>query len=289
MATDIQTIDITKQNIYGNCDLKCSYNYKYSESNSVATNKGVYISLSYDKGTTAPVTYNNQNYYVSNIMLTNKSLHMFDGNFVDSELIVEHSPELGGDNLFVCIPIISSTNNSDASNFLSEIIDSVSKNAPTQGESSNLNISNFNLNNFIPKKPFYAYTGTMGLTGQVVVYDLNYAIALNDKVLKKITKIIQPYPISLRGGNLFFNKIGPNNIQLENGIYISCQPTGSSTEEVDVMNVNNNISSTFDSSDMTNIFYILLSFVVFIVLFGIISFIYNRLTSPPVKLSQNTR
>jgi hypothetical protein len=129
----------------------------------------------------------------------------------------------------------------------------------------------------------------MGLTGQVVVYDLNYAIALNDKVLKKITKIIQPYPISLRGGNLFFNKIGPNNIQLENGIYISCQPTGSSTEEVDVMNVNNNISSTFDSSDMTNIFYILLSFVVFIVLFGIISFIYNRLTSPPVKLSQNTR
>ena len=289
MATDIQTIDITKQNIYGNCDLKCSYNYKYSESNSVATNKGVFISLSYDKGTTAPVTFNNQNYYVSNIMLTNKSLHMFDGKYVDSELIVEHSPELGGDNLFVCIPIISSTSNSDASSFLSEIIETVSKNAPTEGDSSNLNISNFNLNNFIPKKPFYSYTGTQGLTGQVVVYDLNYAIALNDKILKKITKIIQPYPISLTGGNLFFNKIGPNNIQLENGIYISCQPTGTSTEEVDVMNVNNNISSTFDSSDMTNIFYILLSFVVFIVLFGIISFIYNRLTSPPVKLSQNTR
>lgn len=289
MATDIQTIDITKQNIYGNCDLKCSYNYKYSESNSVATNKGVYISLSYDKGTTAPVTYNNQNYYVSNIMLTNKSLHMFDGKFVDSEIIVEHSPELGGDNFFVCLPIISSTNNSDASNFLSEVIEIVSKNTPTEGDSTNLNISNFNLNNFIPKKPFYAYTGTSGLTGQVLVYDLNYAIALNDKVLKKITKIITPYPISLTGGNLFFNKIGPNNIQLENGIYISCQPTGTSTEEVDVMNVNNNIYSSLDSSDMSNIFYILLSFVVFIILFGIISFIYNSLTSSPIKLLEKTR
>ena len=289
MTTNIQTIDISQQNIYGNCDLKCSYSFKYSDSNSVATNKGVYISLSYDKGTTSPVTYNNQNYYVSNIMLTNQSLHMFDGKYVDSELIVEHTPDLGGDNLFVCIPIISSTNNSDASKFLSEIIEIISKNAPTQGDSSNLNISNFNLNNFIPKKPFYAYTGTMGLTGQVVVYDINYAIAINENVLQKITKIITPYPISLTGGNLFFNKIGPNNIQLENGIYISCQPTGASTEEVDVMNVNNNFSSAFDNSDMTNIFYILLSCVVFIILFGIITFIYNRLTSSPIKLTQNTR
>jgi hypothetical protein len=256
MTSTDQTINISSENIYSNCDLKCSYNYKYTQSNSIATNKGVYISLTYDKGTSSPVNYNSQKYYVSEITIYNNSLHSFNGNIVNSEIIIEHAPEMGGDLLYVCIPIISSTNTTDASTLLSDIIQIVSSNAPNEGETSSLNISNFDLNNIVPKKPFYAYTGTSGLKGQVIVYGMNYAIPLNETSLTNLTKIIQPYPLPLSGGNLFFNKIGPNNIQLNDGIYISCQPTGSSDDEINVtytkssssQSVNNDFVPIFNKS-----------------------------------------
>jgi hypothetical protein len=283
------TINITQKNIYGNCDLKCSYNYKYSDSNSIATNKGVYISLSYDKGTSSPVIFNNQKYYVSNINIYKNSLHKFDGNYVNSEIIIEHTPELGGDLLFVCIPIIKSLNNSQASNILTEIIKIVSNNAPREGEKINLNIPTFNLNNVVPKKPFYAYTGTNGLKGQVVVFGLNYAIALNSSIIDILNKILKPFPLIVRGGNLFFNKIGPNNIQLDDGIFISCQPTGSSKEETQISYgssnySNNNFADIFNSSNGSYILRIIFICIFFIFIFMLLSFGYNRLSSSPPKL-----
>lgn len=259
MTTNTKTINITQQNIYGNCDLKCSYSFNYNPSNSVATNKSVYISLSYEKGTSSPVTYNNQKYYVSTVNIYNNSLHMFDGNFVSSEIIIEHTPDLGGDLLYVCIPIIKSQNNSLASNTLAEIIKTVVSNAPAQGETTNLNMSNFNLNDIIPKKPFYAYTGTNGLQGQVIVFGLNYAIALSSTIIDSLNKIIKQYPITISGGNLFFNKIGPNSKTLsDDGIYISCQPTGSSKEEMQVSYSNsgysnNNFADIFNNSNVSYI------------------------------------
>ena len=278
MTTTDQTINITSDNIYGNCDLKCSYNYKYNQSNSVATNKGVYISLTYDKGTLAQVTYNDQKYHVSEITIYNNSLHLFNGNKVASEIIIEHVPEMGGEFLYICIPIISSTNTSDATLILSDIIQTVSTNAPNEGESCNLNISNFNLNNIVPKQPFFAYNGNSGLKGNVIVYGINYAIPLNDSSLSILQKIIQIYPLNLTGGNLFFNKVGPNNIQLNDGIYISCQPTGSSEEETQVSynnssKINNDFAPIFNKS-----MKIILICILCIIIFALLSFGFNYFT-----------
>jgi len=284
------TINITQQNIYGNCDLKCSYSFNYNASNSVATNKGVFISLSYDNDNSSPVTYNNKKYRVSSVNIYNNSLHKFDGNYVNSELIVEHTPDLGGELLYVCIPIIKSQNNSSASNTLSEIIKIVSSNAPAQNEKTNLNISNFNLNNIIPKKPFYAYTGTNGLQGQVIVFGLNYAIALSSTIIESLTKIIKPFPLNIIGGNLFFNKIGPNKIHLNDEIYISCQPTGSSKEETEVSYTtsnysNNNLADIFNSSNGSYILRIIFICIFFIAIFITLKFVYNRLSPSPRKIS----
>jgi hypothetical protein len=278
MTTTDQTINITPENIYGNCDLKCSYNYKYNQSNSVATNKGVYISLTYDKGTTAQVTYNNQKYHVSEITIYNNSLHSFNGNKVASEIIIEHVPDMGGDLLYICIPIISSTNTSDATLILSDIIQTVSTNAPNEGETCNLNISNLNLNNIVPKQPFFAYTGTSGLKGQIIVYGINYAIPLNESTLSILQKIIQIYPLALTGGQLFFNKVGPNNIQLNDGIYISCQPTGSSEEETQVSynnssKINNDFAPIFNKTMKIIVICILC-----VIIFTLLSFGYNYFT-----------
>lgn len=281
------TINISSQNIYGNCDLKCSYNYKYNQSNSVATNNGVFISLSYDKGTTNQVIYNTQNYYVTKINIYSPSLHNFNGKLVNAELVIEHSPEMGGDLLNVCIPIIASTNSSDASNILTEIIQSVANNAPTVNESTNLNLSNFNLNVMVPsKKPFFAYTGTKGLTGQVIVFGITNAIPLNQRILTNLSKIIKPYPITISGGNVFFNSKGPNSVQINgnNGIYISCQPTGSSKEETDITysntaSTNYNLGSISNNPTVVAIFQVIIGCIVFILVFMILNYAYNYFTT----------
>jgi hypothetical protein len=54
-----QNINISPSNVKGRCDLKCSYSFKYSESNSTAKNNGVVIDLTYDSTSTPPVNYNN--------------------------------------------------------------------------------------------------------------------------------------------------------------------------------------------------------------------------------------
>ena len=285
-----QTINISSQNIYGNCDLKCSYNYTYNDSNSTATNNDVFISLTYDKGTTSPVIYNAQNYFVSKINIYSPSIHMFNDNLANGELVIEHAPEMGGNLLYVCIPIFESTNSSDASNMLTEIIESVSNNAPSVNESTNLNISNFNLDVFVPTKPFFSYSGTTGLTGQVIVFGIKYAIPLNNGTLTNLAKIIKPYPITISGGNLFFNSKGPNSTQVNNnGIYISCQPTGSSEEETQVTYDNKNpvsynMNSVFNNSTFSKIIQVFIGCIVFILIFLILNYGYNYLTSTPQKL-----
>ena len=57
----------------------------------------------------------------------------------------------------VGIPFTTSGDSTTASNILSEIITLVASNAPNNGESVNLNSSDFSLQNIIPKKPFYNY------------------------------------------------------------------------------------------------------------------------------------
>lgn len=278
------TINISSQNVYGKCDLKCSYNYKYHESNSLATNNGVFLSYSYDKGTTSPVVYNTHNYYVSKINIYSPSLHKFNDNYTNAEIVIEHAPEIGGETLYVCIPIIASADTSDASSVLTEIIQGVANNAPAINETTNLNLSNFNLDKIVPAKPFFSYTGTQGLTGQVIVFSKINAIPLNEKLLTNLTKIIKPYPITINGGNLFFNSEGPNNVQLNNdGIYISCQPTGSSEEETDVTSnknpTNYNLYSITKDPNIILIFQIFVACILFIVLFFLLNFAYNYFIS----------
>jgi len=278
------TIDISSQKVYGNCDLKCSYNYQYNQSNSVATNNGVFISLSYDKGSSNQVVYNTQNYYVSQINIYSPSLHSFNGTSVNAELVIEHAPEIGGDLLYVCIPIIASTNTSDSSNILTEIIQSVASNAPAANEKTNLNLSKFNLNTIVPNKPFFSYAGTQGLVGQIIIFGITNAIPINQTVLTSLSKIIKPYPITVAGGSVFFNSKGPNTIKMKSdGIYISCQPTGSSEEETMVSYsknpVNYNMDAILNNPTVLLILQIFVGCIVFIIVFYVLNYSYNYFTS----------
>jgi hypothetical protein len=281
-----QNINISSKNVSGKCDLKCSYNFKYPECSLTAKNYGVLIYLTCDNSKVPPVTYNTQKYNVAVIEILSPSIHTFNGALAAAEIIIYHSPVSGGSTLAVSIPIVSSSESSTASNLITEIIQSVSSNAPASGEPTNLNISGFTLQNIVPNKPFYSYTDT-SKTDWIVFDSLN-AIPLSSTTLTTLSEIITPYPIPTPGTQLFFNSSGPNTTKIGDGIYISCKPTGSSTEETAVTYTKND--TTYDFSNVLNdpntkiAFQIIIGCIIFILIFFLLSYVYSFITTGEVKM-----
>jgi hypothetical protein len=286
MTTQNTNINISKQNISGKCDLKCAYNFKYSESNLTAKNNGVNIALTPDSKKVPPVTYNNQKYNVSEIIILSPSIHIFNGATVAAEIMIEHTPVQGGSPLNVCIPIISSSDSSTASNLITEVIQGVSSNAPAANETSNLSINGFTLQDIVPSKPFYSYTDSNIV--DFIVFDITNAIGLSSSTITTLQQIITPFPIPTPGGQLFFNSTGPNTSNIGEGIYISCQPTGSSEEETAVTYDKN--VTTYDFTDITNnptaklIFQIIIGCLLFIVIFMAVSYGYSYIVNGQAKM-----
>jgi len=287
-------INISSKNVYGKCDSKCLYNFKYNESNLTVKNNNVNISMLCDNNNVPAVTYNGAKYSVSKIMLFSPSLHLFNGNNVDAELLVEHIPESGGKNLFVCVPIIKSNDSSTASTLLSSVITSIAAKAPRANETTTLNLTGFTLNKIVPKNPFFSYSGSYGNSiADFIVFGISYAIPLNSTVLSSLSSIIKPFNLSMTGDNLFFNEKGPNlSNSSEDGIYISCQPTGSSEEKIDIVNNKNNVNSEFgismgnlfENSTVKIIIQILIGCVLFIIIFLILAFAFSKLTNTPINI-----
>lgn len=292
MTTNTTSINISRQNVTAVCDLKCAYNFKYPETSLTANNQGSLIIFSFDQTNTPPVVYNQQKYNVDTMMLVSPSIHIFNGATTSAELIITHTPVLGGNQLAVCVPISQSSDSNAASNLVTELIQSVSTNAPAQGETTIINVEGgFILNTIVPVKPFYSYTGDDNT--DYIVFDILDAIALNSDTLTSLTQIIQPYPLPTPGSNLFYNKNGPNLSNVGDGIYIKCKPTGSSTDEVPVEYSKNNTQSIsfinfFSSSTGKMILQIIFSFIFFYALFTGFSYGYSYLTGahiPSVRSS----
>ena len=96
-----ENINISPTNVKGKCDRKCSYAFKYSESNSTAKNNGVLINLTYDSTSIPPVIYNKEKYIVDKITITSPSIHTFNDNSMPGEIIITHNPQKGGNSLKV--------------------------------------------------------------------------------------------------------------------------------------------------------------------------------------------
>ena len=265
------TINISSQNIAGDCNLKCAYSYDYHNSSITANNGGFSINLTYDKANISPVIYNTNKYEVAYIIICCPSIHLFNGNQTNAEIIIQHRPVVSGPPLWVGIPIIASGDSTSASTLLSQIITAVSSNAPATGESTNLNISNFNLNNFIPaKKPLYSYT-----QGPInwIVFGKENAIGLSQDSLNTLAKVIKPLPgVQAPAGPLLFYNASGATKGLGSGdqIYIDCQPVTTSDEQIDVTTSKNAISFDLNNPTTLLILQILISCMLFfLLLFGI--------------------
>uniref|UniRef100_A0A6C0LK90 Alpha-carbonic anhydrase domain-containing protein n=1 Tax=viral metagenome TaxID=1070528 RepID=A0A6C0LK90_9ZZZZ len=280
-------INISPKNVQGKCDNKCSYEFEYNNTNLVATNIGTLIMLKCDNAPKPQVIYNSEKYTTNFMFIATPSIHKFNDSTTDAELLIEHECVTGGDKLIVCIPIIKSSNSNTATSLITEVINNVAANAPKGGESTNINMSDFNINSIVPSKPFYAYTGNdmHGQSSNFIVFGVIDAIPLNDNVLSRLNNIIKTNSIQATGGSIYYNSSGPGK-KNDEGIYISCKPTGSSTDQTTVVtdNPSDSSDSLWNDPNGKMAIEVLLGILGFLFFFSMLNYAYVFMTDKPIRL-----
>lgn len=293
-------MNITKDKIQGPCTLLCDFNHKYGVYSPTVTNKGSYLSLNYSNpNTKPPVLYNDKNYNVSEVRIYQPSLHKFnDVNAVGEILIIQGG---SGKNLITCIPISEGGKTDKGSEQLTSLLEEGSLRIGNNGESMTYSGGNFSLDNFIPNRvPYFAYTGTLPYspcngTYSYVVFDLENALNIPNKMVSKLQKIIEKTTVSSTIGNnyLFFNKDGANSrTKNRDQIYIDCQPVNEDGELL----VNESSSSSSDSSNNESIdwdkfkpfLYILLAIIIAIGISKGVKLIFSKMKGGGGSLAATT-
>lgn len=271
-------INISLSSITGKCDYKCSYSFHYNNSSCMATNRGDYISLSYDKSSSPPVLYNATNFDVQEIRLYTPSLHSYNNSKTDAELIIVHNSNTGARPLLVCIPIKSNNTSSVSALLFKTIIDTMSSSAPADGESTTVSLNRFNLSNVVPKKPFFSYSATEPYQPcyenvDYIVFDpLSASLDMMPETLTILQSIITSNPYDVKTGpELFYNEKGPSQGgDYGDDIYIDCQPVGESDDMVDIISTTGSGSGSYSDWLNNPIVKILLGSLLFIIiLYGI--------------------
>ena len=168
---------------------------------------------------------------------------------------------------------------------MTNIFKAVSSNAPSQGTSTTQGIKDFTLNDVVPMKPYYSYTSESN-SKDIIVYGIQYAISVDKTSLETLKKCIKPNSQTFpSGSSLFSNPDGPSSSNVGDGsIYIDCQPTNSSEEEIE-MNVNIKSPVSYDVGSymleiLNNpIFLILCSSIIFVIILMIIHKLITHFTS----------
>lgn len=277
-------INIPTSNSVFPCDLKCTYNFTYGNSNCNIKNQQNFVSLSYDKRPDAKsITFNTMKVYVQEVRLYSPSLHKYQGQEAAAELLIIH----GGDgiNLIVSVPIIAGSKISKGGALLNGIIDEGLPRITNLGESVSLGIDNYNLDYIIPKKPFFSYTGTLlypPCTGNYnyIVFDKANAINISTNSLRQLRKVISPLDAPIRDTEPFYNKLGPN---VENGgdsqIYIDCNPTGNDGQVLLYNNDsgdNGDYQQQFDEFLQSPIFKVITAVGIILIGMGLVNMVVQR-------------
>ena len=221
-------IDIKKTS--NTCSLKCLLWYNYGNSSCNITNNESNLLISYDGS--SDVMFNSLHYSPTQVRIFKPSIHTFDGQHADAELVITHTSNNGG--LLICVPIMANT--SVNASMGTTILDDIIAHAPNQKESTTLNVNDFNLNYIIPKSAYYSYTGTIpyetcGVEYQYVVFP-KYSLMLQKSTLETLGSFIHSSSIDVHEGTCYYNATGTtqNGFSGDGQIYIDCQPTNEGEE-----------------------------------------------------------
>jgi len=267
-------INISPNSVRGKCELKCAYNFDYKDVNVTATNEGTSIDLKPQEQESVPsVLYNKKKYSVLTSSIFSPSLQLYNGKLADAEFLTIHVPTEGGPALLVFIPIKISDDATPATTMITDVINSVSTSANSVGQT--VSIGDFNLKKIFPNQPFINYAFLSYF--EVIVFPLIDGIPIKSSTIDTLKQIITPHTPLQGDVELFYNSVGPNSTStLGDGIYISCNPTGASTETTEVTYLKNEIEA-IDLSNLLNNKYVQMIIVALILgaVFLLIFFIFN--------------
>ena len=165
--------------------------YDYGISSCSITNKKTYLEINCFDGINKVGSGLTGDLYVSSVRLYKPSLNSYNGAKADAELIITHSG--GGKNLYVCVPITSTTASGGSTDWFNQIIPF---SPPKPNGSKSINVSNFTLNDVIPKATFIIYEGGTFEWGCsksdiMLLFNLDSAININYKNLNTLGNITE--------------------------------------------------------------------------------------------------
>ena len=177
------------------CKQDCSYQFNYNKNSSaVVSNLVDYLEIKVDGANT--VKFNSYAINLQDVRLYQPSLHLFDGQQTDAELVIAHSGY--GNNVLVCIPIKVGDGRGDSNNFFSQIMEHVPPKSDNDTKSSqNVNVTNWSLNDVVPTGTFYFYIGQYPYPpcngkNNIIVFGLDNAARINSKDLSLLKTLINP-------------------------------------------------------------------------------------------------
>jgi len=274
------------------CTSDCDLSFDYQVTNLVAENDGSMILLQIDPVKTPPVVFNKVKFtpIYGMLMCMDKDTPVSTLNGVNPSAmiwIIHIFNDGNGHNsvLIMMIPIIeSSDNQTTSSQILTDIINQTCLKAPKIRDNSKIAISDFSFQSIFPtNSPFFVWRDNNGASS--IIFE--NAIAIDKSVLDNLNKIIPPQPF--KGGDtsqtkIYYNPNGASTIALikDEEIYIDCQPVSTSKESIEYVTknpFNNDLSTILNDPTTLLILQIILSSVVFIVIYFILSKGFQYMTT----------
>jgi carbonic anhydrase len=218
------------------CNLKCKLWYNYGNSSCLLRNAKDQLVIAYDGD--SDVMFNSVPYNPTEIRIFKPSIHSYDGEYAEAEIVIVHS---GGQNgLLICIPITVS--DTSISNKGTTLLEDIITNATDSSEVITLNVQDFNANNLIPKSSYFSYAGPIPYgtcnsesNAQYVVFHYKQgSMSVSQEIMDNLGKLIHDAYIPIYEGKSYFNEKGTieNGFAGDGQIYIDCQPTDEDSEIV---------------------------------------------------------
>lgn len=252
-----QPVVISAQNSQNQCTTKCSLKtYYFDNTTTTLLNTGTSLQLSVNPN--SRIESNGKEYTVDCISIICPAAQKFgtvDNSSVIGEIIIEHTPMMGGNTLNVAIPLVASGLPTDISSQISNVVSAATKKTPNANATTS--VASVLLTQLLPyRTSYFVYTDE---TAHIdwFVFGLPNAIAVNglsnlQNIIKPSTLISipmnnNPMRISYNAsgaidGNSFGSSTGTSN----SNTYIQCTPientatTASTTANSDVTETDNN-------------------------------------------------
>lgn len=272
------------------CTTGCELSFDFKETNLTVQNRGNIYFFGVDPVMTPPVVYNNKKYTpgMSAVLYEASSNPSVSYDTMSPAAFFGVIHESGTNRLYMMIPIVeSSTNQTSASAMLTKVLNESFSKAPAPNTEAKIAVYDFSFQSIFPtNSPFFVINDTNSST---YVFFKN-PISIEKTVLDNLKKITKPITGGLgisKSSKVYYNETGATSIALikDEEIYIDCQPVNSSEEKIEYVTKNpfkNDLSTILNDPTTYLILQLILSCIVFVVIYFILSKGFQYITLPQI-------